>query len=480
LKTLGLGPERFGGLTFKPQAPPPCTAAYSTVSAQTTSPTRLRTWPEAFGCVNPPSFERLNMTIDTAPSTPASPTALHGVRVLDFSQMMLGPYATQMLADLGADVIKVERPGSGEWERGLEMMGELIDGESAAFMAMNRNKRSVALDLKDERAIDALLRFAATCDVVVENFRPGVLTRLGLGYERLQAVKSDIIYCSGSGWGQDTSYARQNRPGQDLLIQAMSGLAANAGRRTDPPTAAGSSLCDATTALTLTIGVLAALVARATHGIGQRVEVDLFSTAIAMQCQEISAMVNQRQIFERSSSGVAQPWLSAPYGVYRTSDGWLAIAMADLTVLADLVGDPQLAAFDPWLERDEAKTSLDAAIVTRATQDWLDLFGKADIWCARVRTTKEAVDELRTDASPLIQYVHHPRAGRLELIGNPITLSATPWTLRRPPPLVGEHTRQVLAEVLNEQELADLLDATASTPDLADPVGGSREPRGPR
>src|SRR3954451_14318659 len=218
--------------------------------------------------------------------------ALDGVRVLDFTQMMLGPYATQLLADLGADVIKVERPG-GEWERGLAMMGGYVGRESAAFLAMNRNKRSIELDLKADWARQALLELAKSCDIVVENFRPGVMSRLGLGYDEFRAVKPDIIYCSGSGWGQDTELARLNRPGQDLLIQAMSGLAAATGRDGDPPTPAGSAIVDHATALTFASAMLAALYARAVHGIGQKVEVDLYSTAVAMQCQEISALVNQ-------------------------------------------------------------------------------------------------------------------------------------------------------------------------------------------
>jgi crotonobetainyl-CoA:carnitine CoA-transferase CaiB-like acyl-CoA transferase len=381
------------------------------------------------------------------------PAALEGIRVLDFTQMMLGPYATQMLADLGADVIKVERPDSGEWERGLEMMGELVAGDSAAFFAMNRNKRSVALDLKNHAARDALLRLAPTCDVVVENFRPGVMARLGLGYEDFKAVKPDIVFCSGSGWGQDTRFAREDRPGQDLLIQAMSGLAANAGRADDPPIVAGSSVVDAMTALSLAVGIVTALLARERHGVGQRVEVDLFSTAISIQCQEISAMVNQGTVYERSRAGVAQPWLSAPFGVYRTADGWLAIAMAPLDRLAELVGDPGLATLDPWVDRDDAKERLDALTPSRLTRAWLDVLVPAGVWAAEVRTTKQAVDELRDEGSPLIRTIEHPRAGTLELVGCPITLSEMPWTLRLPPPLVGEHTREVLGEILDDATL---------------------------
>jgi crotonobetainyl-CoA:carnitine CoA-transferase CaiB-like acyl-CoA transferase len=383
----------------------------------------------------------------------ARPFALDGIRVLDFTQMMLGPYATQFLGDLGADVIKIERPVHGEWERGLEFMGQLVAGDSPAFLAMNRNKRSVTVDLKSEAGRDALLRLGETCDVVAENFRPGVMERLGLGYDDFRARRADIVYASGSGWGQRTRFARENRPGQDLLIQAMCGLAYNAGRRADPPIVAGSSICDATTGMTLAIGILAALVARERQGIGQRVEVDLFSTAMSVQCQEISAIVNLGVDAKRSKAGIAQPWLSAPFGIYRTVDGWLALSMASLDDVARLVGDPELAELDPWSDRDTVKERLDAVIPARTTQEWLDLLMPAGIWSARVRTTKEAVDELREDGSDVVCTVDHPRAGPIELIGCPITLSETPWSLRLVPPLVGEHTEEVFREVLDPDEL---------------------------
>jgi crotonobetainyl-CoA:carnitine CoA-transferase CaiB-like acyl-CoA transferase len=386
------------------------------------------------------------------------PGALDGIRVLDFTQMMLGPYATQMLGDMGADVIKVERPETGEWERDLEMMGELLAGESAAFLAMNRNKRSVALDLKNPLARDAILKLGATCDVVVENFRPGVLARLGLGYEDFREVRSDIVYCSGSGWGQDTPAAKENRPGQDLLIQAASGLAAHTGSADGPPVFAGTSIVDASTALTLTTGVLAALLARERQGIGQWVQVDLFSTAVSVQCQEISAIVNQRTEVPRSAAGIASPWLSAPCGMYRTADGWLAVAMAPLERIAELVGDPELAALDAWVDRDDAKRRLDARFPARATAEWLETLLPAGVWAAEARSAATAVAELRAEGSPLIFTVEHPQAGTIELVGCPITFTDTEWSVRRRPPLVGEHTEEVLAEVLDPAALTRLLE----------------------
>ena len=387
------------------------------------------------------------------------PGALEGIRILDFSQMMLGPFATQMLGDMGADVIKVERPGVGEWERGLEFMGQLVDGDSAAFLAMNRNKRSLALDLKHPLARQALLEIGRVSDVVVENFRPGVMGRLGLGYDDFRAVRSDIIYASGSGWGQNTTYARQNRPGQDLLIQAMSGLAANAGSAGDPPTVAGSSVCDAMTSLTLATAICAALTARERQGVGQRVEVDLFSTTMAIQCQEVSALVNQETPIVRSASGIAQPWLSAPFGIYQTTDGWLALSMAALADLAKVLEISALADLDAWNDRDDVKRLIEALTATRSTQHWLDILVPAGIWSARVRTTEEAVQDLRDENHPLIVEVDRPSgAGKLELLGCPITFSETPWSVRRRPPRVGEHTREVLRELLPGAQV-EMLDA---------------------
>ena len=389
------------------------------------------------------------------------PSALDGIRVLDFTQMMLGPFATQILADLGADVIKVERPRVGEWERGLEFAGQLVETDSAAFVAMNRNKRSIALDLKCQPARDALLRLGSTCDVVVENFRPGVLARLGLGYEDFRAVRPDIIYCSGSGWGQDTKYAKENRPGQDLLIQAATGLAFNTGSAGDPPTAAGTSICDATAALTLSNGILAALLARQRHGVGQRVEVDLFHATMAILTQEISAMVNLGLDFTRSAAGIAQPWLAAPFGMYRTADGWIAVAMAELSTVAEVFEDPAVATMDAWVDRDDIKRRLDGVTPGRTTEEWLQRLLEAGLWAAPVRTMKEATEEMVADGSPMVLEVEHSSGRPLQLVGCPITLSETPWRQRLRPPAVGEHTIDVLQEVLSEAEMRALDEAGA-------------------
>ena len=373
--------------------------------------------------------------------------ALDGVRVLDFTQMMMGPWATQFLGDLGADVIKIERPGAGEWERGLRAMGKLLDGQSPFFLAMNRNKKSLTLNLKDPRARDVVLRLAEGADLVVENFRPGVMDRLGIGYEGLRAVNPSIVYVSGSGFGQDGPYV--GRPGQDLLIQAMSGLAAYGGRRDDPPTPSGSSIVDASTGLLLAFGAMVGLVHKLRTGRGQRIDVDLFSTAVALQCQEIAAFLNMEGRFDRSEAGIGGAWLSAPFGIYRTADGHLALAMGSLSVLGDLIGEPELASYDDparaYDERDVVYRMVQARLVERPTADWVDLLATRDYWCAPVRTFADLVDDPQVAHNGLLTTVPHPAGGEVTVVATPIRFSETPGAIRSGPPAVGQHTDEVLA-----------------------------------
>ncbi len=374
-------------------------------------------------------------------------TALNGVHVLDFSQMMLGPWGTQFLGDYGADVIKVERPGVGEWERGLRAMGRLVrDGNSAFFHAMNRNKRSIAVDLKSPEGIAVILDLIPKIDVVVENYRPGVMDRLGLGYETLSAINPALVYASGSGYGAAGPYA--SRPGQDLIIQAISGLAANTGRRDDLPVPLGSAIVDASTALMLALHVMIALHYRTVSGKGQKVEVNLFNTAIAVQCQELSAFMNLGARWQRSESGIAQAWLAAPYGIYPTQDGHVAIAMASLARLGELLDLPELAQYeDPhaaFENRDLVKSLLEKKTAQMKRQDLLDRLLAADIWCGPVQDFEELVKDPQAAWNDMFVDVEHPDAGTLRLVGYPGRLSATPASVRYPPPRVGEHTEEVL------------------------------------
>jgi crotonobetainyl-CoA:carnitine CoA-transferase CaiB-like acyl-CoA transferase len=387
--------------------------------------------------------------------------ALDGVGVLDFTQMMMGPWATQFLGDLGADVIKIERPEVGEWERGLHAMGDLLDGQSPFFLAMNRNKRSISLNLKDPRAREIVLRLAKDADLVVENFRPGVMARLGLGYEDLSAANRSIVYVSGSGFGQTGPYV--DRPGQDLLIQAMSGLAAYGGRAGDLPTPSGSSIVDASTALLLAFCSMAGLVHAIRTGEGQHIDVSLFDTAVALQCQEIAAFLNMERRFERSEAGIAGAWLSAPFGIYRTADGHLALAMGSLAVLGELLDEPRLADFDEprraYDERDRVYAIVQERLTERATDEWIELLATKDVWCAPVRSFDELVDDPQVAHNDLLTTVPHPNGGDLRVVGIPMRFSATPATVRSGPPAVGQHTDEVLAGAgYSDREIRTLRD----------------------
>ncbi len=387
--------------------------------------------------------------------------ALDGIRVLDFSQMMMGPWGTQFLGDMGAEIIKIERPKVGEWERGLTMMGELLAGESACFYAMNRNKKSVTVNLKDPRGKEIIYKLAETCDLMVENYRPGVMDRLGLGYEDLKKINTGIVYVAGTGYGPDGPY--EKRPGQDLLIQSLSGIAAYGGRYDDPPMPAGTSIVDASTALLLAFSAMVGLFHKQRTGQGQRIDVNLFNTAIALQCQELAAFLNQTQPIERSRSGVGGAWLAAPFGIYRTQNGYMAIAMAALSVLAELLDLPELKQYDapgrPYDDRDIIKPMIDRVIATNTTEHWIELLATRDVWCAKVQDFGEVVDDPQVKHNELIQTVHHPRAGDIRVVGIPMRFSETPGTIRLAPPLVGEHTDEVLKSLGYEQEAIDGLRA---------------------
>jgi crotonobetainyl-CoA:carnitine CoA-transferase CaiB-like acyl-CoA transferase len=375
--------------------------------------------------------------------------ALEGVRVVDFTQMMLGPFATQFLGDMGADIIKIERPVHGEWERGLAAMGQLLGGDSPFFLAMNRNKRSLTLDLKAPEGKEIVHALVREGDVVVENFRPGVLDKLGLGYEALRKINPRIIYASGSGFGASGPYVA--RPGQDLLIQAMSGYAAQNGRAGEPPVPSACSVMDASTALTLALSIVTALFCRERTGVGQKIEVSLFNTALSIQCQELLAHFNLPRKGSRSEGGIGAPWLSAPFGIYATANGYVAISMNPLPVVGEALGLPALAGFadeaSAYERRDEVRKILDDALKDRSSADVLAALSKRDLWCARVQNFDDVLNDPQVAHNGMIQEIDHPRAGRIKVVGVPVVFSETPGSIRLAPPLVGEHTDDILGSL---------------------------------
>ncbi len=389
---------------------------------------------------------------------------LRGIRVLDFSQMKTGPMGTQILGDLGADVIKVERAKGGDWERHFPAFGKYTDvGASSFYLAMNRNKRSLAIDLKDPDAKTIIYKLAETADVVVQNFRPGVLERLGFGYEDFKKIKPDIIYCSNSGYGQTGPY--RSRPGQDLLAQAVSGMILMNGTDGQPVPAA-STVADGVTSIILALAIMGALLHKYRTGEGQEVEVDLMSSLVALQQEEVSAFLNlhPRPGFNRSASGVAAPWLSAPYGIYRTlDDKYLAIAMNPLEKLADLIEEQSIAKYTSveaaYENRDLVKDLIQRKIQSKELSFWVDHLLEADIWCAPVHGFEEMVTDPQVIHNKLIQKMNHPNWGDFSIVATPIRYSSTPPTYRLAPPAVGEHSREVLEEAgFSEGEITEFLE----------------------
>jgi crotonobetainyl-CoA:carnitine CoA-transferase CaiB-like acyl-CoA transferase len=312
---------------------------------------------------------------------------LKGLLVLDFSQFLSGPLATLRLADMGARVIKIERPGQGDLGRTLYLSDMDIDGVNTLFHAINRNKESFAADLKDPGDMAKLRRLIARADVMVQNFRPGVIQRLKLDYESVSQSNLRIVYGSISGYGEAGEW--RDRPGQDLLAQARSGIMWLSGDEGDPPTPFALAIADMLTGHNLCQGILACLVRRGITGRGGHVETSLLESLIDFQFEVLTTYLNDgRRPPRRSSFRNAHSYLSAPYGVYDTKNGHLALAMTHLPTLGSLLGIPELAGVknsaDAFRRRDEIKRLIADRLRQETSERWLDILDAADIWCSEV------------------------------------------------------------------------------------------------
>lgn len=375
---------------------------------------------------------------------------LADVRVVSFAQLAQGPVATQFLGDMGADVIKIE-PEGGEWMRSeWSMANSFPEGENATFMGVNRNKRSVELDLKDEDHLQVADDLIDDADVLVENFRPGVMERLGLGYEALAERNPGLVYASASGYGSDGPYA--DRAGQDLLVQGLSGLASQTGRRDDPPTPVGTMAVDFYAAANLAAAILAALHHRDRTGEGQHVEGNLLNAAIHMQAQEVSVVANDEGAHhDRSEAGIAHPYFQAPYGIFETADGHVALSLTFPAEIGEILGIDEILDVDDWEtayeRRDEVKERIEAVLRTDDSDHWLEMLWAEDVWCGKVKSLPEAIEDPQVLANDMIVSVEHPTLGEIDLAGIPVSLSETPGEVSRHPPTAGEHTAEVLEEL---------------------------------
>jgi len=383
---------------------------------------------------------------------------LEGIRVLDLTRAMAGPYCTMMLGDLGADVIKVERPRRGDDSRawGPPFVGKPYGpypGESVYFIAANRNKRSVTVNLKSAEGQEIVRRLAGISDALVENFRTGVLDGMGLGYDDLHALNPRLVYCSISGYGRTGPYAK--RPGYDFIIQAEGGMMGITGPEEGPPSRVGVPIVDITAGMFSATAVLAALRARDLTGEGQLVDVSLLDTQVALLANVASNYLVGGAAPCRL--GNAHPNI-APYEAFRARDRWFALAAANERqwgVLCDVIGRPDLKD-DPRFSTNGARVSNRPALVAalndifaaRDAGEWLVVLRAAGLPCGPINTVPDVFDHPQAQARGLALEAEHSTAGPIRLTGFPYKLSQTPAQVRRPPPLLGQHTEEVLTELL--------------------------------
>ncbi|HEU5430244.1 MAG TPA: CaiB/BaiF CoA-transferase family protein [Thermomicrobiales bacterium] len=384
------------------------------------------------------------------PPLPVADRPLAGLLVLDFSQFLAGPSSALRLADLGARVVKIERPGAGDLCRQLYISNLALDGDSALFHTINRNKESFAADLKRPDDLAAVKTVIARADVLIENFRPGVMARLGLDWPAVRQINPRLVYASVTGYGDRGPW--RDKPGQDLLAQSVSGLTWLSGDATDGPTPFGLAVADILAGAHLAQGILACLVRRGVTGRGALVEASLLESVLDLQFEVLTTHLNDGgKLPARSAVNNAHAYLAAPYGIYRTADGWLALAMTPIPRLGDLLGCPALLAYaDPasWFdERDAIKAILAEHLAARVTDQWLALLEPGDIWCADVLTWPRLLAHGGFAALGMTQRVARANGAALETTRCPIRIDGALLTSERGAPTVGEDTAAIRQEL---------------------------------
>jgi len=374
---------------------------------------------------------------------------LQGLVVLDFSQFLSGSLATLRLADMGARVIKIERPGTGDLGRTLYLSDIDVHGENTLFHAINRNKESYAADLKNAFDLEKLRQLIKRADVMVQNFRPGVMERLGFGYDSVSQINSRLVYGIVSGYGNAKAW--RDRPGQDLLAQARSGIMWLSGDEGDPPTPMALAIADMLAGHNLCEGILACLVRRGTTGLGGLVETSLIEALLDFQFEVLTTHLNDgRRPPRRCAFRNAHAYLAAPYGVYDTANGYLALAMTHLPTLGKLLDLPLLQEIsnsaDGFRRRDEIKQIIAQRLKEHSTEHWLEILNAADIWCAEVLDWPKLCGSEAFEQLEMVQTLTDGHGIEILTTRLPIRLDGALLTSEGLAPKVGQHTEQIQRE----------------------------------
>jgi len=375
---------------------------------------------------------------------------LEGLLVLEFCQFLAGPSAGLKLADMGARVIKIERPVKGEAGRQLAIKNIFVDGDSLLFHTINRNKESYAADLKNQDDLEAVKKLIAKADVITHNFRPGVMEKIGLDYKSVKVLNSRIIYATVTGYGNVGPWA--NKPGQDLLVQSLSGLTYLSGTADQGPVPFGLSVSDIMCGNHLTQGILAALIKRARTNESVLVEVSLLESTLDLQFEVITTYLNDGKKLPKRSHvrGSGHAYLSAPYGIYETADGHLALAMGDLNKITSAIGcdisqliTDSLSSFD---KRDDILKTLSETFKQKSTHEWLEVLVPRDIWCADVLDYAKATDLPAFVQLGIRQSVKVSDSVEIETTRSPIRIDSEKLFSSKPAPKVGVHNNIINQE----------------------------------
>ncbi|SKC42559.1 CaiB/BaiF CoA transferase family protein [Maledivibacter halophilus] len=377
--------------------------------------------------------------------------SLEGIKVLDLTRVLAGPYSTMILADLGAQVIKIEKPETGDDSR---QFGPYIEDESAYFMSINRNKKSVTLNLKKKKGKEILLGLVKEVDVVVENFRPGTMEKLGLGYDVLKEVNPKIIYAAASGFGHTGPYSK--RPAYDAVVQAMGGIMSITGQKGGKATRVGSSIGDITAGLFCTIGILAALINRNSIGKGQKVDVAMLDCQVAILENAIARYIVSGIVPQPAGNRHSS---IVPFEPFDTKDGEIMVAAGNDVLwvkLCKALGIEKLAYDERFLTNplrnknyNELRPIVAKHFMEKTTKEWQDILDDIGVPNGPINTIDKVLKNPQILAREMIVEVEHPRAGKMKMPGIPIKLSETPGTIRTAAPILGQHTQEILKEMLN-------------------------------